>query len=101
MIDQQALMQDFITAFHLEGVPKEKQEELVAKMGEAMLKRIFLDTMEKIGDAGVREYEVLLDRQAGEQEIGAFFEAKIPGYDVFVEETVKKFKSEVLEGMAA
>jgi hypothetical protein len=101
MINQQALMQELITAFHLEGIPKEKQEELVAKMGEAILKRIFLETMEKIGDAGVREYEALLDRNAGEQEIGAFFEAKIPGYDIFMEDAVKKFKEDMLQGMVA
>ena len=101
MIDQQALTQELITAFHLEGIPKEKQEELIAKMGEAILTRIFLETMEKIGDEGVKEYEALLDRQAGEREISAFFEAKIPGYDIFVEDTVRKFKEDMLQGMTA
>lgn len=101
MIDQQALTEELITAFHLEGIPKEKQEELIAKMGEAILKRIFLETMEKLGDEGVKEYEALLDRNAGEQEIGAFFEKKIPGYDIFVENVAKNFKEEMLQGMTA
>lgn len=99
MIDPQALTAELISAFHLEGVPKEKQEELIAKFGEALLKRIFLETMEKLGDAGVKEYETLLDKGANEQEVSAFLEVKIPGYEIFIEDTAKHFKSEMIENL--
>jgi hypothetical protein len=49
----------------------------------------------------VKEYEGLLNKEANQQEMEAFFEKKIPGYDIFVENTVKKFKEEMLKGMAA
>lgn len=97
VIDQEALKKELIETFALEDVPKDKQEELLSKIGEALLKRIFLETMEKIGDANVKEYEEMLDREAKEDEIEAFFESKIPGYTIFVRDVVTKFKKELKE----
>lgn len=98
-LDYKELMSEFAKEFELTNVPQEKQEELLAKMGEALLKRIFLDTMEKIGDDGVREYEALLDKGAKQDEIDAFFESKIPGYNVFVSDIVSDFKHEMKKDM--
>lgn len=94
-LDQNALKKELIETFHLEGIPAEKQEALLAKMGEALLKRIFLETMEKLGDAGVAEYESLLERGAKQEEIEAFFESRIPGYNVFVRGVITAFTEEM------
>jgi hypothetical protein len=94
-LDYKGLQDEFVKEFHLEQVPKEKQDELLEKMGEALLKRIFLETMEKIGEQGVTEYEALLDAQAKQEDIDAFFESKIPGYNNFVSDIVKDFKEEM------
>ena len=51
--------------------------------------------MEKIGDDGVAEYAILLEKQATPEEVEAFFEAKIPGYDVFVRDVANEFKEEM------
>ncbi|MEI8096932.1 MAG: DUF5663 domain-containing protein [Candidatus Moraniibacteriota bacterium] len=99
-LDQDELKKELIEAFHLEGAPKDKQEELLAKIGESLLKRIFIETMEKMGDANVKEYEEMLDREAKQEEIQAFFENKIPGYNIFVRGVVTKFKEELAEGAA-
>lgn len=99
-LDQEALKKELIEAFHLEDVPLDKQEELLAKIGESLLKRIFLDTMEKLGDANMKEYEEMLDREAKQEELEAFFENKIPGYNIFVRGVVTKFKEELVEGAA-
>lgn len=98
-LDQEALKKELIESFHLEDVPAEKQEALLSKMGEALLKRIFLETMEKIGETGVTEYEALLDKGATQEEIEAFLENKIPGYNIFVRGVVTKFKEETEAGL--
>ncbi|MFZ2187509.1 MAG: DUF5663 domain-containing protein [Candidatus Moraniibacteriota bacterium] len=98
-LDQEALKKELIEVFHLEDVPASKQEELLSKVGEALLKRIFLETMEKMGDANVTEYEALLDKGAKQEELEAFFEKKIPGYTVFVRGVVTRFKEEMAEGL--
>lgn len=98
-IDQAQLREELIKAFHLENIPEDKRDELLEKMGEALLKHIFLATMEKIGDAGVKEYESLLERPAPAEEIEAFFEKKIPGYNVFIREVADEFKAEMTKGL--
>ncbi len=94
-LDQTQLRDELIKAFHLEQIPEDKRDELLEKMGEALLKRVFLATMEKIGDEGVAEYEMLLEKQATPEEVEAFFEKKIPGYDVFVRDVATEFKEEM------
>ncbi|MDD2766697.1 MAG: DUF5663 domain-containing protein [Candidatus Moranbacteria bacterium] len=97
-LDQEALKTELIEAFHLENVPEDKKEELLAKIGEALVKRIFIETMEKLGDENVAEYESLLNREAKQEELESFFENKIPGYNIFVRGVVDKFKEELTEG---
>lgn len=94
-LDPVQLRDELIKAFHLEQIPEDKRDELLEKMGEALLKRVFLATMEKIGDDGVAEYEILLEKEAKPEEVEAFFEAKIPGYDVFVRDVATEFKEEM------
>ncbi len=98
-LDQSELREELIKAFHLEQIPEDKRDELLEKLGEALLKRVFLDTMDKIGDDGVKEYEELLDKEAKQEEIEAFFEKKIPGYNVFVREVAEKFKEEMTKNL--
>lgn len=100
-INHKEIRDELSEAFNLGEMPVKQQEELLAKMGEALLKRIFLETMEKIGDEGVREYEGLLEREAGEEEIEAFFEGKIPGYQVFVRDIVTQFKDDMQANFSA
>ncbi|MBP9727814.1 MAG: hypothetical protein KBD27_00390 [Candidatus Moranbacteria bacterium] len=98
-LDQAQLRDELIKAFHLEQIPEDKRDELLEKMGEALLKRVFLATMEKIGDDGVAEYEILLEKQATPEEVEAFFETKIPGYDVFVRDVATEFKEEMTKSL--
>lgn len=98
-LDQTQLREELIQAFHLEQIPEDKRDELLEKMGEALLKRVFLATLEKIGDEGVKEYEALLDQSAKQEEIEAFFESKIPGYDVFVRDVATEFKEEMAKSL--
>lgn len=94
-IDYTKLKQELITELSLQGLSSEKQEELLGKMLEALLKRIFLDTMEKMGEDGVTEYEKLIEGNADEQAIARFIEEKIPGYDTFVAGIITNFKNEL------
>ncbi|OGI21296.1 MAG: hypothetical protein A2808_01370 [Candidatus Moranbacteria bacterium RIFCSPHIGHO2_01_FULL_55_24] len=97
--DLQALKKQFAEEFQLEQVPEERRDALLEQMGEAFIKRLFLATMEKIGESGVTEYEGLLDRGASAEEIEAFFEKSIPGYNVFVREVAQEFTEEMKKNL--
>ena len=82
--------------FGISDLPEEKQEELIAKMTETLLKRIFVDTMEKLGDEGMKKYEELLNREADPKEVETFIRSKIIDYNDFVEVIVNDFKAQML-----
>ncbi len=69
-----------------------QKAELVAKMGEALLKRILMETFDRLGETGMAEYDALIDRDAQEEEITAFLNAKIPNYEKMVAKIVEEFK---------
>lgn len=99
VLDQTDLREELTRAFQLDQIPADKRDELLEKMGEALLKRVFLATMDKLGDDGIKEYEALLDKQAKQEEVEAFFEQKIPGYNVFVREVAEEFKEEMTKSL--
>jgi len=94
-IDQEALVRYLVGSFHLGVFSGEKQEEILSGLGEALLRRIFLETMERIGSDGVKEYETLIGSGADENAVAAFLGVKIPGYDVFVSGVAEQFKEEM------
>lgn len=95
-IDYTQLKADLIQELGLSGLSPEKQEELLGKMLEALLKRIFMNTMERLGDGGVDEYEKLIqDEKTEEKDVASFLEAKIPDYDGFVNEVILQFKKDI------
>jgi hypothetical protein len=95
-IDYTQLRADLIEELALSGLAPEKQDELLNKMLEALLKRIFMNTMERLGEAGVDEYEKLIENdKTEEKDVAAFLEAKIPDYDSFVNGIVDQFKKDI------
>jgi hypothetical protein len=100
VFDQESLKEDIIKTFDLEQVPEDQRDKLIGKISLTLIRRIFIETMEKLGDQGVADYEALMDRSASQEEIETFLESRIPGYTVFVEDVVTAFKAELLERAA-
>lgn len=101
-IDYTQLKAELIEELALSELAPEKQDELLGKMLEALLKRIFMNTMERLGDEGVNEYEKLLEKETTEEkDVAAFLEAKIPDYDTFVKGIIDQFKKDIKAVAAA
>ena len=79
----------------LSNLPQAKQAQLVVKMTEAILKRIFLETMEKLDEKGREEYEKLLESGADSQKVEHFLSEKINDYDSMVQKVIDDFKEEM------
>jgi hypothetical protein len=97
MIQYEQLRQEFIDEFGLSVLAPDKQDEIIAQMSEAVMKRIFVDMMEKLGETGMNEYEKLLEQKPEQAQIEEFLKGKIPEYDSMVEKIVTDFKSEMKE----
>jgi hypothetical protein len=94
-IDYSKIEAELIESLALAGLPKPKQEKLLAKMLEALLKRIFMETMERLGEQGMKDYEALIETAPSEATVGKFLEERIPGYSAFVQTIVDQFKKDI------
>lgn len=94
-LQYEQLKQELITEFSLSVLPPEKQDEVISQMTEVLMKRIFVDTMEKLGETGMDEYEKLLERKPEQAQIEEFLKGKIPDYERMVEKIVADFKVEM------
>jgi len=79
----------------LEKLPQEKQEELLVKMGEVILKKMFLETVEKLDEDGRKHFEKMLNNKSTPEEIEEFLKVKIPDYDKILEKIVGDLKEEL------
>ena len=92
---QQALSQ-LVKDLGIDNLPQDKQNELIIKMTEVLLKRIFLETMEKLGEQGREEYEKMSEGEIEPAQVAAFFKEKINNYDEMVEAIIQDFRAEML-----
>lgn len=95
----QALSQ-LITDMGIDTLSQDKQNELIIKMTEVLLKRIFLETMEKLGEQGREEYEKMSEGEISAEQIETFFKEKIQNYDEMVMQIIEEFKTEMLAAKA-
>jgi hypothetical protein len=85
----------FMDELGLSGISREKQEELLVKMTEVLLKRIFIETMEKLPETDQNQYAEIIENKAAPDQVEAFLKEKIPNYDEIVKKVVEDFKEEM------
>ena len=87
--------QSIIDELGLNDLPVEQQEQLLIKMTEVVLQRIFVETMDKLAPADQEEYEKMIDREAAPEELETFLKEKVAGYEEMVKKIVDDFKEEM------
>ena len=93
---QSAVLAQLIKDLGIDTLSKDKQNDLIIKMTEVLLKRIFLETMESLGEEGRGEYEKLTSGEVEPEKVEAFFKDKIQNYDDMVQVIVNEFKHEMM-----
>jgi hypothetical protein len=102
-MDQQSqqtqIQKTLLEELGLANLPKDKQDELLIKMTEVLLKQIFLETMDKLGDQGMKEYDKMVEEGATAEQLEEFFKSKIVNYDTMVQKVIEEFKKEMKKGI--
>lgn len=80
----------------IDTLSQDKQNNLIIKMTEVLLKRIFLETMDKLGEKGREEYEKITQEEVTPEQMEAFFKSNIKDYDEMVQGIIDEFKSEMM-----
>jgi len=95
-MNQTEIQKTLLDELGLSNLPKDKQNELLIKMTEVLLKRIFLETMEKLDETGREEYAKLADSGVEPEQLEEFLKSKISGYDELIQKVIAEFKSEMI-----
>lgn len=81
----------------IDTLSQDKQNDLIIKMTEVLLKRIFLETMEKLGEQGRDEYEkITQEKDVTPERMEEFLKNNIADYDQMVQKIVEDFKTEMM-----
>ena len=90
------LQQSIIEEMGLQNIPKEKQEEILVKMTEVLLKKIYLETFENLAEADREELAKMLDSEEAQPEkVEGYLRTKIEDYDGFVKKIVENFTQDM------
>jgi hypothetical protein len=96
MTDQNQTKQTIIDELGLAVLPEDKKEKLLIKMTEVVLKRIFLETMEKLNEKDQEDFSRLIDAGTEPDKLENFLQGKITGYDEMAKKIILDFKKEML-----
>ncbi|HRZ95374.1 MAG TPA: DUF5663 domain-containing protein [Candidatus Moranbacteria bacterium] len=91
----QEIKSDFLDELGLAGVSQEKKEELLVKMTEVLLKRIFIEVMEKLPESDQNEYARIIEGEAEPDKVEAFLKERLPNYEEMVKNVIDDFKEEM------
>ena len=92
------IQKKLINDLGLSGLPADKKDQLIMRMTETVLKRIFWETMEKLNDKDQDEYSKMIDDNADPEKLEVFLKGKISNYEEMVKKTVDDFVAE-MEGV--
>jgi hypothetical protein len=95
MTNQNGIQQTIIDELGLSDLSQEKKDALLTKMMEVVLKRIFLETMEKLSEADQEAYSKMIDNNATPEELDVFLKEKIADYDQMIAGIIDGFKEEM------
>jgi len=92
---QSQVLSQLIKDLGIDTLSQDKQNELIIKMTEVLLKRIFLETMDKLGENGREEYEKMSEGEVQPEQVEAFFKEKISNYEEMVQQIIEEFRGEM------
>jgi hypothetical protein len=95
MTNQNELQKTLIEELGLNDLPEDKKEQMLIKMTEVILKRVFLETMTRLSEEDREKYEKMIDEGASLDRLEVFLRGKIQGYDDLTKEIIEKFEEEM------
>ena len=87
---------DMIEDLGLEGLPDEKKEKIIERMGDLLHKRILLRFLEKLNNQDAKRVNELI-RQNKLQMAYSCIEEKNLDFHKIVEEEIRNFKKEIVQ----
>lgn len=93
---QDQIKEEIMKELGLEKLPKKKQDDILSKMGEVILKKIFVETVDRLSGEDRDAFEDMLKNSKKAEDIELFLSEKIDDYDKMVEKIVTELKEEMI-----
>jgi galactose-1-phosphate uridylyltransferase len=97
MINKTQIEQGLIEEMGLSDLPEEKQQELVSKMFEVVLKRIYVEANERLSEENRKALDEMISKDVQPEEVEKFLQEKIPDYSEMINNILAGFKDEMLK----
>ena len=102
MTTQTTIMQQtIIEELGLEDLPEETKAKALVDLLELVLKRLYMETMDKLTQEDQQELMKMLEEKAEPDQVEKFLREKISDYDEFVKKVVSDLKDELKEDIAS
>ncbi|MFA6183577.1 MAG: hypothetical protein WC682_00570 [Parcubacteria group bacterium] len=96
--NQDKIKKDIMLDLGMDKLPEDKQDEILAKIGEIILKKIFIETIDRLDEGDANEFKKMLEDGSDSDSIEKFLSARIENYDVIIEKIVAEVKSDIKNG---
>ena len=80
-------------ALDLSALPPEEQEEIIQRVGALVYQNVLTRALEVMPESDQNDFEKLLDRNAGPEEIFMFLKNKVPDFEKMIVEEAEKLKN--------
>jgi hypothetical protein len=102
MTAQKTIMQETIVEeLGLGDLPEEQKAKVLVDLLELVLKRLYMETMDKLTQEDQQVLMKMLDEKGEPDKIETFLRGKISDYDEFVKKVVSDLKDELKEDIAS
>jgi hypothetical protein len=92
---QDKIKEDIMQYLGLSKLSQDKQDEILAKIGEIILKKIFIETVDKLGEEDRLAFEKMLKEGSDADSIEKFLNTKIENYDMIINRIVEEVKNDI------
>lgn len=96
----QILQTNIVKSLGLDGLPPEKQEKALLKIGEIVFQRVMIRAVEELNEKDrVEFYTVLNAKTVSQEAVLDFLRIHLPNFDTLLSEEIGGFKKEAVEVM--
>lgn len=97
MTNQTQIKESLIEEMGFGDLPEEKQQELISKMFEVLLKRIYVEANDKLSEEDKNALDEMISKNSQPEEVEKFLQEKIPDYSEMIKNILSGFKEEMLK----
>jgi hypothetical protein len=102
MVIDKELLAALAKAFGIDGLPAERQQETMEKIGEILMKAIMLHCLQELTDAQKDELDAITEKDPENMEaVFSYFERTLPNFGEIVTYEVESFRQDTLGVMDA